>query len=259
MSRLSDVDCPCSRLRGFSPPAQVPFVKILEDPLKPIPVDDGQEDDDHRQPAEQEETVILVVPQERSPEREQHGPEKTTRCGDGEKFQRGEMAQPQDVAEVIFRKSGDQEQQEDEKHPLVVEQVVEPLHRFRVDESLGQGTTEVAREAEGEERSDRQSDGGEHNPRDRPVKVPPEDARRFPGDGSGDHLDHLQQDEPGEPPRSQGVDPDGQALTVHEKVEQAEMIQGETESEEGEQKYERLDEEFQLFLQRTGPRLAIRR
>ena len=37
------------------------------------------------------------------------------------------------------------------------------------------------------------------------------------------------------------------------------MVQGETESEEGEEKNERLDEEFQLLLQRTGPRLALRR
>jgi hypothetical protein len=54
------------------------------------------------------------------------------------------MAQPKDVAEVIFREPGDQEQQEDEKHPLVVEQVVEPLHRLRVYELLGQGATEEA-------------------------------------------------------------------------------------------------------------------
>jgi hypothetical protein len=37
------------------------------------------------------------------------------------------------------------------------------------------------------------------------------------------------------------------------------MVQGETESEEREEKNERFDEEFQFFLQRTGPRLAIRR
>jgi hypothetical protein len=55
------------------------------------------------------------------------------------------------------------------------------------------------------------------------------------------------------------VDPDNQALPVHEKVEEAEMIQGETESEEREEKHERLDEEFQLFLQRTDPRLALPR
>ena len=48
-------------------------------------------------------------------------------------------------------------------------------------------------------------------------------------------------------------------MLVREKVEKAEMVQGETESEEREEKYERLDEEFQLFLQRTGPRLALRR
>ena len=50
-----------------------------------------------------------------------------------------------------------------------------------------------------------------------------------------------------------------QALLVHEKVEEAEVVQGETEGEEREEKYERLDEVFQLFLQRTGPRLALRR
>ena len=69
-------------------------MKPLEELLDPIPVGDGQEDDDHRRAAEQEETVILLVPQERSPEREQHGPEKAPRGGDGEKLQRGEMAQP---------------------------------------------------------------------------------------------------------------------------------------------------------------------
>src|SRR5659263_91880 len=154
----------------------MPLVKHLEDLLEPIPVDDGQEDDDHRRAAEQEETVILVVSQERSPEREQHGPEKTPRGGDGEELQRGEMAQPKDIAEVIFREPGNQEQQEDEKRTFVVEQVVEPLHRLRVDELLGQGSTEETREAEGEERSDRQSDGGEHNSNDGPVEVPSEDA-----------------------------------------------------------------------------------
>jgi len=41
-------------------------------------------------------------------------------------------------------------------------------------------------------------------------------------------------------------------------MEEAEMVQGETESEEREEKDERLDEEFQLSLQRTVPRLALR-
>jgi hypothetical protein len=41
-------------------------------------------------------------------------------------------------------------------------------------------------------------------------------------------------------------------------MEEAEMVQGETESEEREEKDEWLDEEFQLFLQRTVPRLALR-
>jgi len=41
-------------------------------------------------------------------------------------------------------------------------------------------------------------------------------------------------------------------------MEEAEMVQGETENEEREEKDERFDEEFQLFLQRTGPRLALR-
>ena len=118
-------------------------MKSLEDLLESIPVDDGQEDDHHRRAAEQEETVILVVPQERSPEREKNRSEKTPCSGDGEEFQRGEMAQPEDVAEVIFREPRDQEQQEDEKRTLVMEQVVEPLHRLRVDELLGQGEAEV--------------------------------------------------------------------------------------------------------------------
>ena len=48
-------------------------------------------------------------------------------------------------------------------------------------------------------------------------------------------------------------------MLVREKVEKAEVVQGETENEEREEKDERLDEEFQFFLQRTGPRLAMRR
>jgi hypothetical protein len=42
-------------------------------------------------------------------------------------------------------------------------------------------------------------------------------------------------------------------------VEEAEMVQGETESEEREEKDERLDEDFQFFLQRTSPRLTLPR
>jgi len=37
------------------------------------------------------------------------------------------------------------------------------------------------------------------------------------------------------------------------------MVQEEAEGQEGEEEGERLDEVFQLFLQRTGPRLAMRR
>jgi len=48
-------------------------------------------------------------------------------------------------------------------------------------------------------------------------------------------------------------------MLVREKVEQAEVVQGETESEEREEKDERLNEVFQFFLQRTGPRLALRK
>jgi hypothetical protein len=41
-------------------------------------------------------------------------------------------------------------------------------------------------------------------------------------------------------------------------MEEAEMVQRETDSEECQEKDERLDEEFQFFPQRTGPRLALR-
>ena len=37
------------------------------------------------------------------------------------------------------------------------------------------------------------------------------------------------------------------------------MVQGESENKEREEKDERLDEEFQLILQRTGPRVALPR
>jgi hypothetical protein len=40
-------------------------------------------------------------------------------------------------------------------------------------------------------------------------------------------------------------------------VEGAELVQGEEEGQEREEKYERLDEDFQLILQRTGPRVAF--
>jgi hypothetical protein len=42
-------------------------------------------------------------------------------------------------------------------------------------------------------------------------------------------------------------------------VEQAEMVQEEAEDQESEEEREWLDEVFQFFLQRTGPRLAMRR
>ena len=35
------------------------------------------------------------------------------------------------------------------------------------------------------------------------------------------------------------------------------MVEGEKEDKEREEKGERLDEDFQLFLQRTGPRVAL--
>jgi len=56
-----------------------------------------------------------------------------------------------------------------------------------------------------------------------------------------------------ESPWAEGVDPGNQALTVHEKMEETEMVEGEKEDKEREEKDERLDEDFQLFLQRTGP------
>jgi hypothetical protein len=37
------------------------------------------------------------------------------------------------------------------------------------------------------------------------------------------------------------------------------MVKGEAESEEQEEKDERLDEDFQLVLQRTGPRVVLSR
>jgi len=55
------------------------------------------------------------------------------------------------------------------------------------------------------------------------------------------------------------MDPINQAFLVHEEVEEAEVVQGETESEEREKKDEGFDEDFQFFLQRTGPRLALPR
>jgi hypothetical protein len=55
------------------------------------------------------------------------------------------------------------------------------------------------------------------------------------------------------------VDPGDQPPPVQEKVEEPEMVHGETESEEREKEHERLEEEFQFFLQRTDPRLAYSR
>jgi len=40
-------------------------------------------------------------------------------------------------------------------------------------------------------------------------------------------------------------------------MEETEMVEGEKEDKERAEKDERLDEDFQLFLQRTGPRLAL--
>jgi hypothetical protein len=40
-------------------------------------------------------------------------------------------------------------------------------------------------------------------------------------------------------------------------LEETEMVKGEAENEEREQKDERLDEDFQLILQRTGPRMSM--
>jgi hypothetical protein len=53
------------------------------------------------------------------------------------------------------------------------------------------------------------------------------------------------------------MDPGDQASPVHEEVEGAEIVQGENEDEEREEEDERLEEEFQLILQRTGPRVAL--
>lgn len=40
-------------------------------------------------------------------------------------------------------------------------------------------------------------------------------------------------------------------------MEEAEMVHDESENEERNEKDERLDEEFQLILQRSGPRVAL--
>jgi hypothetical protein len=42
-------------------------------------------------------------------------------------------------------------------------------------------------------------------------------------------------------------------------VEDAEVIQGGREGEEDGEKHERFNEDFEFFLQRTGPRLALPR
>jgi hypothetical protein len=42
-------------------------------------------------------------------------------------------------------------------------------------------------------------------------------------------------------------------------MEETEMVQQETQGEEREEEDERLDEEFQFTLQRTGPRVALSR
>jgi len=55
------------------------------------------------------------------------------------------------------------------------------------------------------------------------------------------------------------MDPLHETIPVQEEVEEAEVVQDGGEGEEDGEKQERFDDDFQLFLQRTGPRVVLER
>jgi len=70
----------------------VPFVKLLEELLEPVPVAMVRKTMTTAVPLSRR-TVILMVPQERSP-RVSSMVREDAPCSDGEELQRGEMASP---------------------------------------------------------------------------------------------------------------------------------------------------------------------
>ena len=59
---------------------------------------------------EKRKPVILMMADIVAPQREKDSPHKPPRCADDEEFPYGQMSQSEDIAKVILREAGDQEE-----------------------------------------------------------------------------------------------------------------------------------------------------
>jgi len=157
----------------------------------------------------------------------------------------------QGCAEVIFGNPGIRNSRREER-PFVVEQVVEPLHRLRVDEFVRQGRPEERERLEATNDPSGQSEWWRARLPRTVRRGTPQERPSFPRDGAATTWTTCSRMKPANP-RRRGVDPDDQALPVHEKWKRPRWYREKLSSEEGEEKHERLDRGISAFLQRTGP------
>lgn len=165
------------------------------------------------------------MPDKISPQSQQPGSRKSAYGADEQKFSRGKMSEAKDVTEQVLGCAGDQEEEEDEEGPFMMEQVVILGHGLLTDKLLDKGPAKDLRKPEGYEGTERKPDGRQNNTERGTIEKPAEKTGYLTRYGSGHNLEDLQGDKAQERQRTEGIKERKHPLLVHEKMERPGLIQ----------------------------------
>lgn len=175
----------------------------MEQPFEFIFIDHGEKDHDYRDTEENEELTVLMLMNVIAAQREEDRPSQPPDGAHYQEFLRGKMSEAEDLTQEILRRTGNQEQKENEKGTFVMKEEVVLVHRLFLHELVHKRPAEYPRKKKSNQRPYRKADRGQHGPEYRTVEIPANEPCHFAGDGRGHHLENLEKDKTDPPDRAQ--------------------------------------------------------
>ena len=165
---------------------------VLEPGFHAVPVDKGDDAREKGESQDNEKGPIIL----RLHRLSLHGQKK----GSGEAADRrndhegGHVhgAQAQDVAKIIFGRSGDEKEYKGKKGPLVLHEVVEFGHELLADKFSDKGQTKVPGDREGDQRAEDKAGRGVDKTGSDAEEKPADEAGQLSGDRGEENLQGLQ-------------------------------------------------------------------
>jgi hypothetical protein len=204
----------------------------VKEPFEPVFVDQRKKDEDDGPRKEDRKPVILVVPYVVSAKGEKCGAAESADSAYDKKFPGAEMSESEDIAEEILRRSGDEEQKEDEKGAFVMQKIVIFRHRLLFHKPLHKRPSECPGKQECRQGTHREPDRRKQEAENRTIEKPADEPRDLAGNGCGNNLQGLKKDKSEERDGAQRIKKRRDPLPVHKKLEDPGLVEDENQPKE---------------------------